>query len=354
MNRRHTADDYRRTVERLRPARPDLALSSDFIVGYPRRERRRISGPRSISCARSGSRRPSRSNIRRAPAPRPRARRTRFRSRSRPSGSPNCRLLLQQQQRAFNAACVGHVLPVLFEKPGRHDGQLVGRSPYLQSRARRDRGGADRRDRAGPDRAGRAQQPRRYDRARRAGLLDPRVRAPFGWCSACGAPGMSAALAADRGGYRRRRARAARIRGQSAAAGALRRTRPASRPHRAPARRVAGPARQPPVDRRSGLGDRGGASRADPPLRPAEARPGDRHRLGGRRDPAGAGRDRGQEPQPLARRHRVPHAQAAHRAALGGAGALRQGDARARAGVRARARPAPARPISPSPRRSIC
>ena len=35
MNRKHTADDYRRTVERLRRARPDLALSSDFIVGYP-------------------------------------------------------------------------------------------------------------------------------------------------------------------------------------------------------------------------------------------------------------------------------------------------------------------------------
>ena len=40
---------------------------------------------------------------------------------------------LQQQQRAFNADCVGHVLPVLFEKPGRHPGQLVGRSPYLQA-----------------------------------------------------------------------------------------------------------------------------------------------------------------------------------------------------------------------------
>ena len=41
--------------------------------------------------------------------------------------------LLQRQQRAFNESCVGQVLPVLFEKPGRHSGQLVGRSPYLQS-----------------------------------------------------------------------------------------------------------------------------------------------------------------------------------------------------------------------------
>ena len=41
--------------------------------------------------------------------------------------------LLHEQQRAFNQSCVGKVLPVLFEKPGRHPGQLVGRSPYLQS-----------------------------------------------------------------------------------------------------------------------------------------------------------------------------------------------------------------------------
>ena len=41
--------------------------------------------------------------------------------------------LLQAQQRQFNAKCVGKVLPVLFEKPGRKAGQLVGRSPYLQA-----------------------------------------------------------------------------------------------------------------------------------------------------------------------------------------------------------------------------
>jgi tRNA-2-methylthio-N6-dimethylallyladenosine synthase len=41
--------------------------------------------------------------------------------------------LLQKQQRQFNKACIGRVLPVLLEKPGRHDGQLVGRSPYFQS-----------------------------------------------------------------------------------------------------------------------------------------------------------------------------------------------------------------------------
>jgi tRNA-2-methylthio-N6-dimethylallyladenosine synthase len=40
--------------------------------------------------------------------------------------------LLEGQQRRFNDSCTGRVLPVLFEKPGRHPGQLVGRSPYLQ------------------------------------------------------------------------------------------------------------------------------------------------------------------------------------------------------------------------------
>ena len=41
--------------------------------------------------------------------------------------------LLDEQQRAFNASQVGLVLPVLFEKPGRYEGQLTGRSPYLQA-----------------------------------------------------------------------------------------------------------------------------------------------------------------------------------------------------------------------------
>jgi tRNA-2-methylthio-N6-dimethylallyladenosine synthase len=41
--------------------------------------------------------------------------------------------LLGAQQAAFQAACIGRSLPVLIEKPGRHSGQMVGRSPYLQA-----------------------------------------------------------------------------------------------------------------------------------------------------------------------------------------------------------------------------
>jgi tRNA-2-methylthio-N6-dimethylallyladenosine synthase len=42
-------------------------------------------------------------------------------------------VLLTEQQTDFQAGCVGRILPVLIEKPGRHPGQMVGRSPYLQS-----------------------------------------------------------------------------------------------------------------------------------------------------------------------------------------------------------------------------
>ena len=170
MNRRHTADDYRRIVDRLRAARPDLALSSDFIVGYPGRKRRGFRAPRSTSSREIGfaqafsfkySPRPG------TPAAPPRSR---CRSRSRPSGSPRCRRCFGEQQRAFNDACVGRVLPVLFEKPGRHEGQLVGRSPYLQRVHADGAAGSDRRDRAGAasSACGR-QQPRRDHRRDRRG-----------------------------------------------------------------------------------------------------------------------------------------------------------------------------------------
>ena len=149
MNRRHTADDYRRTVERLRAARPDLALSSDFIVGYPGESDADFAATldlvRDIGFAQAFSFKysprpgtPAASAADQVPEP------------VKAERLAELQALLQQQQRAFNAACVGRVLPVLFEKPGRHDGQLVGRSPYLQSRPCRCAGdGPDRRDRAG-------------------------------------------------------------------------------------------------------------------------------------------------------------------------------------------------------------
>ncbi|MBV9015144.1 MAG: MiaB/RimO family radical SAM methylthiotransferase, partial [Alphaproteobacteria bacterium] len=132
MNRRHTADQYKRTVDRLRAARPDLALSSDFIVGYPGENDGDFQATLDLVVGigfaqafsfkyspRPGT--PAAEAANQVPDPVKAERLIALQD------------LLQQQQRAFNQACVGQVLPVLFEKPGRHPEQLVGRSPYLQA-----------------------------------------------------------------------------------------------------------------------------------------------------------------------------------------------------------------------------
>ena len=131
MNRQHSADDYLRIVERVRKARPDIALSSDFIVGFPGETdadfeatlalARRVNYAQSFSfkySARPGT-----------PAA--------AASKQIPDDVRNARLqalqaLLGAMQDEFNAACAGRVLSVLFEKPGRKEGQAVGRTPYLQ------------------------------------------------------------------------------------------------------------------------------------------------------------------------------------------------------------------------------
>jgi tRNA-2-methylthio-N6-dimethylallyladenosine synthase len=132
MNRRHTLADYRRTVDRLRSARPDLALSTDLIVGHPGETGEDFQATMDLVA-----------EVRFAQA-------FSFKYSPRP-GTPassaahqvpdavkaqrlaELQVLLASQQRAFNEACVGRTLPVLLEKPGRHKGQLAGRSPYLQS-----------------------------------------------------------------------------------------------------------------------------------------------------------------------------------------------------------------------------
>jgi tRNA-2-methylthio-N6-dimethylallyladenosine synthase len=130
MNRRHTADDYRRTVRKLREARPDLALSSDFIVGYPGESdldfRATLDLVSEIGFAQAYS-------FKYSPRPgTPAAAEKQLPEPVKTERLAALQALLQEQQRAFNDASVGSAMPVLFEKPGRHEGQLVGRSPYLQ------------------------------------------------------------------------------------------------------------------------------------------------------------------------------------------------------------------------------
>jgi len=132
MNRGHTASYYRRITERLRSGRPDLALSTDLIVGYPGESDEDFQATldlvEEICFAQAFS-------FKYSPRPGTPAASAagQVAERVKSERLAALQLLLARQQREFNEACVGRVLPVLFEKPGRHEGQLVGRTPYLQS-----------------------------------------------------------------------------------------------------------------------------------------------------------------------------------------------------------------------------
>ena len=132
MNRKHTAAEYLALVGRIRAANPALALSTDIIVGFPGETEAEFEATldmvRTVQFAQAYS----------------------FKYSSRP-GTPAATMdgqlseavkterlhrlqaLLAEESTRFNAGCVGQVFRVLFEKPGRRAGQLIGRSPYLQS-----------------------------------------------------------------------------------------------------------------------------------------------------------------------------------------------------------------------------
>jgi tRNA-2-methylthio-N6-dimethylallyladenosine synthase len=132
MNRRHGRDLFLRIVDRLRTARPDLALSSDFIVGFPGEsdadfeDTMRLVEQVGFASAFSFkySRRPGTPGA--------------AMDDQVPEAVKSARLhalqaLLGDQARAFNASKVGQTVPVLFAEPGRKPGQLVGKTPWLQS-----------------------------------------------------------------------------------------------------------------------------------------------------------------------------------------------------------------------------
>jgi tRNA-2-methylthio-N6-dimethylallyladenosine synthase len=131
MNRRHTADEYRRTVERLRRARPDLALSSDFIVGFPGESeddfRDTLALVEEVGFAGAYS-------FSYSPRPgTPAADMAQVAEREKSDRLQRLQALITRQWRDFNAGFAGRSLEVLLEKPGRLTGQLVGRSPYAQA-----------------------------------------------------------------------------------------------------------------------------------------------------------------------------------------------------------------------------
>ncbi len=132
MNRGHDVAQYLDIVARLRAARPDLALSCDFIVGFPGESDadfeatldlvRNVGFSMAYSfkySARPGT--PAAGLPRQVPEDVKDERLARLQA------------LLEEQQLAFNEQTVGRTMDVLFERPGRHPGQLVGRSPYNQA-----------------------------------------------------------------------------------------------------------------------------------------------------------------------------------------------------------------------------
>jgi tRNA-2-methylthio-N6-dimethylallyladenosine synthase len=132
MNRRHGRDLFLRLVDRLRAARPGLALSSDFIVGFPGEsdadfdDTMRLVDEVGFAAAFSFkySRRPGTPGATmpdQVPEPVKSARLAALQA------------LLGRQAREFNASKVGATVPVLFAEPGRKPGQIVGKTPWLQS-----------------------------------------------------------------------------------------------------------------------------------------------------------------------------------------------------------------------------
>ncbi len=131
MNRRHKAEDYLRLIDRVRAARSDIAMSGDFIVGFPGETDADFEDTmrlvREVGYASAFS----------------------FKYSPRP-GTPGAEMeghvpeplkdqrlhalqaLLVEQQQAFTASMVGRTMTTLIEKPGRQAGQKVGRSPWLQ------------------------------------------------------------------------------------------------------------------------------------------------------------------------------------------------------------------------------
>ena len=132
MNRRHGAADYLRVVERLRAARPDLALSSDFIVGFPNESDQDFADTlrlvTDVGFAQAYSFKYSpRPGTPAAEAP------DQVPEPVKAERLATLQGLLAEQQAAFNQGCVGRELEVLFEAEGRREGQLLGRSPFMQA-----------------------------------------------------------------------------------------------------------------------------------------------------------------------------------------------------------------------------
>ena len=131
MNRKHTADQYLGLIDRLRAARPDLLLSGDFIVGFPGESDADFEATmdlvRAVGYGQAYSFKYS------ARPGTPAADRPQLSAAVLDERLQRLQALLSEQQRAAQEAMVGHEVGVLFEKPGRMPGQMVGKSDHLHA-----------------------------------------------------------------------------------------------------------------------------------------------------------------------------------------------------------------------------
>ena len=132
MNRRHKADHYRHVIEKLRIARPDMAFSSDFIVGFPGEtdhdHQQTLALVADIGYAQAYS---FKYSIR--PGTPAGAMDAQVADSIKDQRLQELQALINQQQVAFNEATVGSVQPVLLDREGKKTDQLLGRTPYMQS-----------------------------------------------------------------------------------------------------------------------------------------------------------------------------------------------------------------------------
>ncbi|MEO8114065.1 MAG: TRAM domain-containing protein, partial [Phenylobacterium sp.] len=132
MNRGHTAASYLALVEKVRGARPDMALSGDFIVGFPGEREADFQATLDL-VAEAGYATAFTFKYSRRPGTPAAAMPGQVPEEVKDERLARLNALLDAQARAFNRGQVGRTLSVLFEKKGRHPGQLIGRSPYLQA-----------------------------------------------------------------------------------------------------------------------------------------------------------------------------------------------------------------------------
>ena len=132
MNRGHTAQHYLKLIDRIRRAKPDIAISGDFIVGFPGETDDEFEDTLKITREVGYA---SAYSFKYSPRPgTPAATRDgQISDRVKSDRLARLQALMLEQTTAFNASCLGKTFDVLLEKPGRQKGQLIGRSPYLQS-----------------------------------------------------------------------------------------------------------------------------------------------------------------------------------------------------------------------------